>query len=89
MPPNRGASSPLDDGHIRLISGWQGDLLPTEANWTVQVPMAHNADGSAITGPVLSRIVAAKPGTVSRPLGVLSYPHPMTPPRSTRPGSTF
>jgi len=73
---NRGASSPLDDGHVRLISGWQGDLPPTDANWTVEVPVARNADGSAITGPVLSRIADAKPGTASRPLGVLSYPNP-------------
>ena len=67
VPPNRGASSPLDDGHVRLISGWQGDLPPTDSNWTVQVPVARNADGSAITGPVLSRIADAKPGTATRP----------------------
>lgn len=76
VPPNRGASSPLDDGHVRLISGWQGDLLPTDANWTVQVPVARNADGTAITGPVLSRTADVKPGTASRPLGVLSTPSP-------------
>lgn len=76
VPPNRGASSPLDGGHVRLVSGWQGDLLPTDSNWTVEVPVARNADGTAITGPVLSRTADAKPGTAPRPLGVLSYPNP-------------
>jgi len=76
VPPNRGASSPLDEGHVRLISGWQGDLLPTDANWTVVVPVARNANGTAITGPVLSRTADARPGMASRALGVLSYPNP-------------
>lgn len=76
VTPNRGASSPLDDGHVRLISGWQGDLVQTDANWAVQVPVARDPDGSSITGPVLSRIADVRPGTASRPLGVLSYPNP-------------
>ncbi len=76
VPPNRGAMSPLADGHVRLISGWQGDIAQTDANWTVVVPVARNPDGSSITGPVLSRAADAKPGTMSRPLGVLSYPNP-------------
>ena len=76
VPPNRGAASPLDDGHVRLISGWQGDIAQTDTNWTVVVPVARNPDGSSITGPVLSRVADTKPGTASRPLGVLSYPNP-------------
>ena len=76
VPPNQGAADPLDSGHVRLISGWQGDLTATASNWTVDVPVARNADGSAITGRVLSRMADVKEGTASRPLGVLSYPNP-------------
>jgi hypothetical protein len=44
-----------------LVSGWQGDIpfggralngIPGE---TIKVPVAHNADGSAITGPAFAR----------------------------------
>jgi Alpha/beta hydrolase domain len=76
VPANRGAARPIDDGHVMLISGWQGDLVQTDANWTVQVPVAQHPDGSPITGPVLARIADVKPGTTSRPLGVLSYANP-------------
>ena len=76
VPPNRGAATPIADGHVMLISGWQADLVQTGTNWTVQAPVARNPDGSSITGPVLARIADVKPGTPSRPLGVLSYPNP-------------
>lgn len=75
---NRGAASPTDDGHVRLISGWQGDLVQTEANWDVQVPVARNPDGSAITGPVLSRTADAAPGSAVGRLGVRRlHDHPV------------
>lgn len=74
--PGAGAARPGDLGHVVLISGWQGDLVQTGANWAVQVPVAANPDGTPITGPVLARIADSKPGTYSRPLGVLAYPNP-------------
>ena len=43
------------DGDITLVSGWQGDVVPTAANQTITVPVARNADGSPVTGPVLAR----------------------------------
>ena len=43
------------DGHISLVSGWQGDLEPTATTQTLAVPTARNDDGSSITGPVLAR----------------------------------
>ena len=43
------------DGHISLVSGWQGDLDPTPNLQTITVPVATSADGSPITGPVLAR----------------------------------
>ena len=62
--PNRG-NSPLNPrpsldaltaGHILVSSGWQGDLAPRAGAETITVPVARNADGSSITGPVLYRI---------------------------------
>jgi len=56
---NRGNSTALaapgPEGHVQLVSGWQGDVTPTPANQTIQVPIATNADGSPVTGPVLAR----------------------------------
>jgi len=49
------------EGYTVLWSGWQGDVVPVtgpaERNVmeTVRVPVARNADGSPITGPVVIR----------------------------------
>jgi hypothetical protein len=74
-----GASSPSAEGHISLVSGWQGDVTPTETNQTIRVPVAQNADGSAITGPVLARFFDLPKGTTTAPirigsLGTAFYP---------------
>ena len=55
---NRGNGVPTasPDGHVSLVSGWQGDVLPTTINQTIQVPRAHNPDGSSITGPFVVRL---------------------------------
>jgi len=66
------ATKPQDFGHVALISGWQGDIVQTDDNWAVQVPVARNPDGSSITGVVLARIANAPPGSRSRPLGMLA-----------------
>ena len=54
---NRGGGDavPHPDGHVTLVSGWQGDVVPTSTNHTIQVPVAKNRDGSSITGPLLLR----------------------------------
>jgi hypothetical protein len=54
---NRGTGSALAnaDGHITLVSGWQGDVVATADNQTIRVPVARNSDGSSITGPLLLR----------------------------------
>ena len=49
-----GLAAPDPDGHISLVSGWQGDVTPTATNQTIQVPVAKNPDGSPVTGPVLA-----------------------------------
>ena len=86
--PNRG-NSPLNPrpspdavaaGHILLSSGWQGDLAPRSGAETISVPVAHNADGSSITGPVLYRIVNVRGQTASLEggYGGLKYQRPAT-----------
>ncbi|WP_052600464.1 alpha/beta hydrolase domain-containing protein [Microvirga lotononidis] len=67
-----GAIRPPAHGHVHLISGWQGDLVQTDKNVTVQVPVARNPDGSSITGVVLSRLADSKPDANTRPLSVLA-----------------
>jgi hypothetical protein len=52
-----GSASASADGHISLVSGWQGDVVPTATNQTIQVPRAKNADGTSITGPLVVRLL--------------------------------
>jgi hypothetical protein len=54
---NRGGGQavPSPDGHVTLVSGWQGDVTPTPSNQTITVPRAQNADGTSITGPLVLR----------------------------------
>src|SRR3954468_15921712 len=70
--PLRTFDSQAAHGHVTLLSGWQGDIAPTATNYTVQVPVARNADGSPITGMVLARIADVPAGTASRPLAMLA-----------------
>jgi hypothetical protein len=64
---NRGngnaAASP--DGHVTLVSGWQGDVVATAENQTIRVPIAKNKDGSSITGPILLRFTNLKGNTTA------------------------
>ena len=72
--PNRG-NFMIDadpDGHVRLVSGWQGDL-PTDAGLqTATVPVARSVTkdgkGKALTGPVLVRFQDLPEGTMTAPL---------------------
>ena len=56
---NRGGGNavPHPDGHVTFVSGWQGDVVPTSTNHTIQVPVAKNRDGSSITGPLVLRFM--------------------------------
>jgi hypothetical protein len=69
---NRGngdvAASP--EGHISLVSGWQGDVIPTTSNQTIRVPIARNRDGSPVTGPVLARFSDMPAGTTTMPIQI-------------------
>lgn len=67
---NRGNGAPVAsaEGHVSLVSGWQGDLVPTAENQTIAVPIARQPDGSSITGPMIARFFNAPPGTTTLPI---------------------
>ena len=60
-----GNAAPHPDGHVTLVSGWQGDVVPTAKNQTIRVPVARNRDGSSITGPLLLRFTNLKGNTTA------------------------
>jgi hypothetical protein len=60
-----GAPSPDPDGHVSVVSGWQGDLLPAANRQTIAVPFASNLDGSPITGPIAARFLDFPNGTTT------------------------
>src|SRR5579862_1019078 len=41
-----GQATASAEGHVSLVSGWQGDVLPAANNQTIQVPVAKNPDGT-------------------------------------------
>lgn len=64
--PNRGngtvAADP--DGHVRVISGWQGDIDAPDAQ-RLQVPVARGANGRPLTAPVLQRFTDMPTGATT------------------------
>ncbi len=85
--PNRGGRITIglaerNFGDVGLSSGWQGDqagrTAPRAGVEYAIVPVAHMADGSPVTGPLVARIANAS-GTESRPLVVYSNPVPYKP----------
>ncbi len=73
--PNRGNGAPSGspDGHISVVSGWQGDVAPRAGLQTISVPIAKNADGTPITGPVIERFINMAPGATTLPIGTAAY----------------
>ena len=67
-------------GHIVLTSGWQGDLAPAPNVETISVPVAKNADGTPLTGPVLVRFADMAANTNTLALRGRQPPAPMAPP---------
>jgi hypothetical protein len=87
------AASGVVPGAVYLQSGWQGDLLAhcTTAypctslkapyagiNQVIEVPIAHNPDGSAITGPVYGHIAYGATGNTAQ-LIIYTQPVPYKP----------
>jgi hypothetical protein len=62
--PNRGHGqvAAFPEGHISVISGWQGDLSTLPDLQTIQVPVAANPDGSSILGRVIATFTDMAPG---------------------------
>jgi len=65
--PNRGRISPtaFAQGHISVISGWQGDLAPGPGIQSIEVPVAHARDGGPITGQVIARFLNMPAGATT------------------------
>ena len=55
-------------GHVLVASGWQADIRPGQGIESMVTPIARNADGSSITGPVIARIADAAAGTNTQPI---------------------
>lgn len=82
--PNRGNGmvSADPEGHVRVISGWQGDIAIPGLQ-SIKVPVAKRTDGGAITGPILIRISKRQPGdhsvALSRGIGTpVVVPEPIS-----------
>jgi hypothetical protein len=60
------------EGDITLVSGWQGDVIPTAANQSLVVPIARNKDGSPVTGRVIARLFDLPDGARSAPIRLAS-----------------
>jgi hypothetical protein len=63
--PNRGGipQTATDDGHIYLVSGWQGDIAENKNRYWAKVPVAKG-----ISGKLLVRLVNAPPGAKTLPV---------------------
>jgi hypothetical protein len=83
--PNRGNGEVAADaeGHIPVVSGWQGDIAPRKGVRTATVPIAHNRDGTSLTALVLQRFTDIPMGVMSIPIaGGIGRPTPIIPNRS-------
>ena len=65
--PNRGngAAAPNADGHVSVVSGWQGDVAPRANLQTIVVPIAKNPDGAPVTGPFTARFINSPKGATT------------------------
>jgi hypothetical protein len=68
--PNRGNGKAQSDpaGHIRVVSGWQGDIDPAPGLQTVTVPIARGANGKSLTAPVMARFIDMPAGATTQPI---------------------
>jgi tannase/feruloyl esterase/alpha/beta hydrolase family protein len=60
------------EGYVSLVSGWQGDVIPTADNQSIVVPIARNRDGSAVTGRVIARFYDLPDGATTAPIRLAS-----------------
>ena len=68
-PAQTNTSADPGDGWLQRVGttvvyfGWQADVLPGDGRMTFRVPVAHNPDGSALTGIVRSELTTPGPTT--------------------------
>ena len=62
--PNRGrgAAQALGDGHVNVVSGWQGDIEPAAGRHTIDLPTAP------VTGMVTEQFIDIPAGTTTMPV---------------------
>jgi hypothetical protein len=79
------------DGDITLVSGWQGDVIPTATNQTIAVPVARRKNGSPVTGRVMARFFDLPEGARSARirLASLGTPQPYRPSDLAQTGATL
>ena len=69
---NRGRITPtaFSQGHVSVISGWQGDLPVGPGIQSIEVPIARARDGGPVTWPVIVRFfnmpAGISPRSISR-----------------------
>ncbi len=81
--PNRGNARGVDPyfqhrGHILLAAGWQGDVPGGTRRLRVEVPVARQPDGSAVTGIVRAELITRRP-TDTLPLSGGAFSNAHTP----------
>jgi hypothetical protein len=86
-----GQATASPEGDVSLVSGWQGDVIPTAANQTIVVPVAKKKDGTPVTGPVIARFYDIVDGAKSAPihLASLGTPQPYPPVDLAQPSATL
>ncbi len=72
-------------GYTVVWGAWQGDLLPGSGRMTMRLPVATEADGAPLTGPVRTEFIATEEGRTTFPLSgwISTRSHP-TVSRDTR-----
>src|ERR1019366_6479229 len=73
--PNRGngAPTPSADGHVSVVSGWQGDVIKRPGLQTITAPAAKNPAGSPLTGPGFARYLNMAGGATTLDIGSAPY----------------
>ncbi len=73
----------IEQGYSILWTGWNWDVIPGAQNLTIDLPVAVNQDGSAITGRIVTEIAPSSPIASAKHVGMgaIGYPpaNPDTP----------
>jgi len=66
----------LEQGYAVLWTGWNWDVAPRAQSLSIDLPVAVNADGSPVTGRIVSEIAPSTPITTAKHVGMgaIGYP---------------